>query len=256
MKKYVLPVALGLAAGGPYYLLFPDNSLLLLLIVTTLPGLIVSVTSGFGAAQTQTAHRGPIKNLMPAQPSSVFIFNTLHNISALLHTDVEQANRVVELLAELLRIIHEIKHQNTNIFARELKCVDTFLKIEKHRLQGRFDFDLDIDEQCLEIPVPNFLLLPLVEHAIMTGVEKYEPPVSITISAKCRQDELIIEIADLARHLSEEESDFPFQQAFKEKLESYSRKAELVIEALAPSGTRRIVRLPIQRNAVPERSVL
>ncbi|MBN2000685.1 histidine kinase [candidate division KSB1 bacterium] len=245
MKNYILPVAVGLAAGGLYYLVFPHNNIFFVITATTVPALI----TGFLARSSQKVNQDAVKNFVPVQLSSVFIFNTLHNVSALLHTDVQRANRVVELLAELIRAINDMERHEFNLFAREVKCADIFLKIEKSRLSGRFDFKLDIEKNSLEVPVPRFLLLPLVEHAITSGVEKFEPPVSIIIAAKCEQNFLIVEISDLSNIMSENEPNFkPFVQAFKKRLAKYDLHADFFLESLAPAGTRRILRLPLRHD--------
>jgi signal transduction histidine kinase len=99
-----------------------------------------------------------------------FLFNTLHTISALMHRDVELADAMLARLGDLLRqTLHAAGTQEVPL-AEELDFVGRYLEIHKARLGSRLEVTLDIDPDTRAARVPNLILQPLVENAVLHGV--------------------------------------------------------------------------------------
>src|SRR5829696_1871864 len=62
-----------------------------------------------------------------------FLFNTLHTISALMHKDVESADRMLIRLGDLLRYALESTEEHEVALRQELDFLDRYLEIEKTR---------------------------------------------------------------------------------------------------------------------------
>jgi signal transduction histidine kinase len=99
-----------------------------------------------------------------------FLFNTLNAISALIHQDVELADRMIARLGDLLRTTLENANQQEVPFRQELDFIQPYLDIEKARLGSRLTVDLRIDPAVMDAKVPNLILQPLVENAIRHGI--------------------------------------------------------------------------------------
>ena len=125
-----------------------------------------------------------------------FLFNTLNSISALLHKDVEAADRMIARLGDFLRLTLKRSKAETIDFEQELEFLKCYLDIEHIRFQDRLTVEMDIDPQTLKIPVPNLILQPIVENAVRHGIARQTDPGRITIRARQKNNRLIMQIED------------------------------------------------------------
>ena len=133
-----------------------------------------------------------------------FLFNTLHAISALMHRDVEAADRMLMRLSDLLRITLENLGQSEVSLQTELDFLSKYLQIEQTRFMDRLTVRFDVQPETLETRVPCLLLQPLVENAIKHGVAKKAGAGHVDISARRDGDKLLIEVRDDGVGLSED----------------------------------------------------
>lgn len=131
---------------------------------------------------------------MQIQPH--FLFNTLNSIAALLHKDVEAADRMIARLGDFLRLT--LKSSDTTVvdFEQELEFLKCYLEIEHIRFKDRLTVDLDIDPHALTAMVPNLILQPIVENAVKHGVARQTYPGHIIISARREGERLIVRVED------------------------------------------------------------
>ena len=132
-----------------------------------------------------------------------FLFNTLHAISALMHTDVEAADRTLVRLSDLLRMTLENMGQPEITLHEELDFLSKYLEIEQTRFADRLFVKFDVQPETLDVLVPTLLLQPLVENAIKHGISRKSGPGHIQISARRDDTKLWIEVRDDGRGLSE-----------------------------------------------------
>jgi signal transduction histidine kinase len=133
-----------------------------------------------------------------------FLFNTLHAISALMHRDVEAADRTLMRLSDLLRLTLENIGQPEIALQAELDFLAKYLQIEQTRFADRLVVRFDVQPETLDTRVPNLILQPLVENAIKHGVAKKSGPGHIDISARREGDKLRMEVRDDGVGLSED----------------------------------------------------
>ncbi len=133
-----------------------------------------------------------------------FLFNTLHAISSLMHKDVQQAERVLMQLSDLLRITLEHLGRHEVELEAELGALGKYLEIEQTRFADRLTVRYDIQPDTLDTRVPCLLLQPLVENAIKHGVARKAGPGHIDISARREGDKLRLEVRDDGVGLSED----------------------------------------------------
>ena len=133
-----------------------------------------------------------------------FLFNTLHAISALMHRDVEAADRTLMRLSDLLRLTLENIGQQEIPLQAELDFLAKYLQIEQTRFADRLIVRFDIQPESLDTLVPNLILQPLVENAIKHGVARKSGPGHIDISARRDGDKLRMEVRDDGMGLSED----------------------------------------------------
>ena len=125
-----------------------------------------------------------------------FLFNTLNSISALLHKDVEAADKMIARLGDFLRLTLKRSDAQTVDFEQELEFVRCYLDIEHIRFQDRLSVAMEIEPQTLKFMVPNLILQPIVENSVRHGVAKQVGPGRITIRARQESDRLILQVED------------------------------------------------------------
>src|SRR5436190_3221986 len=113
-----------------------------------------------------------------------FLFNTLHTISALIHENPEDADRIVARLSELLRVSLEQSDTQEVPLRQELSFLERYLEIEQVRFQDRLSVELDIESGLDDILVPSLILQPLVENAIRHGIAPREDMGRLKIAAR------------------------------------------------------------------------
>ena len=125
-----------------------------------------------------------------------FLFNTLHAISALMHKDVDSADRMVAQLSDLLRRALDGSDEQEVSVRREIDFLQRYVAIEKTRFGTRLSVEMKIAPDTQAALVPNLLLQPLVENAIRHGIEKQARPGRIEISSNRAGGDLILEVSD------------------------------------------------------------
>jgi hypothetical protein len=148
------------------------------------------------AAQLEMRMTEARLQLLKTQLQPHFLFNTLNAISALLHTDVEAADRMLARLGELLRLALEDFGVQEAPLARELDIVHSYLDIEQARLGPRLQVAWDIAPDTTDALVPTFLLQPLVENAIHHGIAPRTGPGRVEVRARRSRDALVLEVRD------------------------------------------------------------
>jgi len=131
---------------------------------------------------------------MQLQPH--FLFNTLHAISALMHRNVEAADRMMARLSDLLRLTIESAGVEEVALKQEMEFLDRYLEIQKTRFSDRLTVTIDIDPETLDARVPNLILQPLVENAIRHGIASRAEPGKVEIRARRLKGNLQIEVRD------------------------------------------------------------
>ena len=125
-----------------------------------------------------------------------FLFNALHSISALMHEDVEAADKMMSRLSDLLRASLKSNNTQWTSLDRELEFIKEYLDLEQIRFSNRLRIVYEIDPEVLEAAVPHLLLQPLVENAIRHGTSKKAADGEIRLAARRESGQLLLLIAD------------------------------------------------------------
>jgi two-component system LytT family sensor kinase len=125
-----------------------------------------------------------------------FLFNSLHSISALMHQDVDAADRMISRLSDLLRAALDRTETQEIPLRKELEFLQRYLEIERIRFGDRLEVEIQAAPETLEASVPNLILQPLVENAIRHGIEPHARPGRIRFLARRQADELTLEVHD------------------------------------------------------------
>ncbi len=148
------------------------------------------------AAQLETHLVQARLEVLSRQLHPHFLFNTLNTVTALMHNDVEAAERMIARLSELLRAaLNEQADQEVSL-AHELELLDRYLEIEKVRFGARLTVERRIAPSAMEGRVPTFVLQVLVENALLHGVSRRSGPGHVEVAAEREDDVLILRVLD------------------------------------------------------------
>jgi signal transduction histidine kinase len=125
-----------------------------------------------------------------------FLFNTLHAISTLVHTDPEAADRMISRLSDLLRLTFDRTGSAAVPLKEELEFLQKYLEIEQIRFRDRLSVKFEIDPETLDAEVPRLILQPLVENAIKHGIGPRSGHGLVEVSARREDQAIWIEVRD------------------------------------------------------------
>ncbi|HKG13255.1 MAG TPA: histidine kinase [Pyrinomonadaceae bacterium] len=132
-----------------------------------------------------------------------FLFNALHSISALVHSDPEAADKMIARLGDFLRLTLDTAAAQEVPLRQEIEFLNCYLEIERIRFRDRLTTRLDVDPQALECRVPNLILQPIVENAIRHGVAPRSAPGRVEIHAERKGGSLRLQVKDNGRGIQE-----------------------------------------------------
>ena len=125
-----------------------------------------------------------------------FLFNTLNAISALMHRDVDAADKMISQLSDLLRMALEKDDRHQIRLDKELDFLHRYLAIEQIRFRDRLKVEIDVEPACLAAQVPRLILQPLVENSIRHGIAMRSAAGRLGITAVRKDDRLAMTVAD------------------------------------------------------------
>jgi two-component system LytT family sensor kinase len=99
-----------------------------------------------------------------------FLFNTLQGISTLIDTDQGRAKAMVVKISSLLRTALQYGNADLITLDEELRFIEDYLSLQKMRLEERLELRWKIDPETRQMLVPQLIMQPLVENAILHGI--------------------------------------------------------------------------------------
>lgn len=137
--------------------------------------------------------------MLTSQINPHFLYNTLETIRmrSLKAGNHEVAN-AVKLLGKSMRYVLENTTTSTTTLAKELDYIQTYLAIQRLRFHDKVNYILRIpsDLNLEEYQIMPLLIQPIVENAILHGLEEVEQNGKIIIHIKQKKDRFIIDIFD------------------------------------------------------------
>lgn len=134
--------------------------------------------------------------MMASQINPHFLFNALESIRMKAHIKGEkEISQVVKLLGKLMRKSIEVSGRKVPL-KDEIEMVRCYLLIQQFRYEDRLEFDLLIDPLSEDIQIPPLIIQPLVENAVIHGLEGKEHGGGITVETQVLSNNVIIKVRD------------------------------------------------------------
>ena len=131
-----------------------------------------------------------------AQLDPHFLFNTLNGISTQVERDPKSARKMIEDLAELLRLSFDSRNRQDVSLAEEIGFLKRYVDIQKMRFADRLRVEIAVAPDAADARVPSLLLQPLVENAISHGISGRVSGGRILVAARRIGDKIELRVED------------------------------------------------------------
>ena len=141
---------------------------------------------------------------LQSQMNPHFLYNTLDTINWLAFK--EKQTEICNLVAAISSLIRASISNKKSIITieHELDYVKNYIYIQHIRYKDRFDTIYDIDESLLKQAVPKLIIQPIVENAIIHGIENSKNKNLLYISVKHENECIVIIVKDTGIGMTDE----------------------------------------------------
>lgn len=160
-----------------------------------LAGLISNQNRTFRLIEQEHEMSSAQLKALKAQIRPHFLFNSLSTISSFCRTNPMKAR---DLILDLSSYFRRTIESDSDLvpFSEELALTQSYLRIEEARMGDRLQVAYEVPEAALDVPVPTFVVQPLVENAVKYGVAPQLSGGRVLIRAVLTGATLRIEVAD------------------------------------------------------------
>lgn len=120
--------------------------------------------------------------MLQSQINPHFLYNTLDSIRMM--AVLRDQDEIAEALISLSRLFRYCIRQGDRLVTvrEELQQAKNYLLLQSLRYQDRLQLNFQVDEQVLDRMMPKVLLQPILENALVHGVQEMEDGCIVTIS--------------------------------------------------------------------------
>lgn len=161
-----------------------------------------------------------------------FIINTIYSFITLNQIgETELLNESFYSFAKLLRYV--LRHESETTLGKELEFLQHYCSLHHLRFGERLTFLIECPEHLSDFKLPKLLLQPLVENAVVHGIEPSIEPCTLNIEVKECDDKLYIIIEDNGVGFTSEELNSPTSIGIKNvetRIRLWNRNVNLFIQ--------------------------
>lgn len=207
---------------------------------------------------------------LQAQVNPHFLFNTL---TTLHHTafleGAEETCEIAQAISKILR--YNLRKSNTIVQIKdEIENISYYLYIQEKRYKHRMNFRFEIDNNQMDLPIPNMTIQPIVENAFIHGIENSETGGEIVIAVYRKLEFVVVEVRDNGLGIDKEKlekirnlvdepeenrahtSSIGINNVVKRLQAFYNRRSQFYIDASPNEGT--VIRLYLPADFVYKKS--
>lgn len=146
--------------------------------------------------QTELKEREAELLVLQSQINPHFLYNTLDSLYFMaIMNNVDDIAQMVLALSDTFKL--SLNQGKKVIRVRdEIEKIKAYMKIQNFRYHNRFELQLDIQEEIMELEILSFILQPVVENAMYHGLEAKIGKGWIRIEGTCRGDLIYFVIRD------------------------------------------------------------
>lgn len=144
---------------------------------------------------------------LQSQVNPHFLFNTLNTIARLAFIEgAETTEKTVYCLARVLRY-NLRRNKEALTIEEELRTIKDYLFIQQTRFANRLEVNIDVQDEILRALVPCLTLQPIVENAIVHGIEPSTTKGQIFVRGYEKDSGIVFEVEDNGIGMSQDKID-------------------------------------------------
>jgi two-component system sensor histidine kinase YesM len=134
--------------------------------------------------------------LLQSQINPHFLYNTLNSITWM--SVREGAPKTADMVEKLSDFFRHSLSQGADVISlkQELAIVENYLYLSKIRFADKLTYSIEADETAAELRIPKLIVQPIVENAVVHGIEPIDDPGFIHVRVERSDDGLLIEVTD------------------------------------------------------------
>lgn len=142
--------------------------------------------------------------LLRGQLSPHFLYNILDSVNwMLLENGQYETSRIITDLGYILR--YSINESSDTVpLCEEIDVIERYLSISQHRFESRLNYSIYVAPVLTDYQIPRFLLQPIVENAVIHGVERSAASSTLTIRCYTTPECVTIDISNDGPSISPE----------------------------------------------------
>ena len=183
---------------------------------------------------------------MQARVEPQFLFNTLAHVRELYEQDAVVAGRMLDdLIAYLRAALPHLRHSSSTL-DQEIALVQAYLDIMQVRLGDSLRFDIDVPDAVKGARVPPMVLLPLIDHALVHGLQPAGAGGSIRIATEAEAGRLRLSIIASGGGFVADGHDSDLDGIGERLYALYGDDARFELERMRERGTRATLEIPYE----------
>ena len=145
--------------------------------------------------------------ILRGQISPHYLYNTLDSINwKLIEEGNIEASSAISKLGNVLR--YSINESSSTVCLKEeLSVIDQYLQICKFRFEDRLRYSVSVEDRLEDYEIPRFILQPIVENAVIYGLERTQDSALICINCYSADKFTVIEISNDGPSIPDEEKE-------------------------------------------------
>lgn len=189
------------------------------------------------------------RKALQAQINPHFLYNTLGTIKSM--AKLKNATDISDMVTRLGKLLHATFSQEGAFYSigRSLEIIHDYVSIQKHRFGARLQVNYNIEPAARSCKIPRLLLQPIVENAVIHGVEKTNLPVTINISARVIDNFVNLQVYDNGPGISSmpNGNGIGIANIHRRIVLAYGEQGSLNIESNPNMGTRVTINIPNEK---------
>ena len=191
-----------------------------------------------------------------------FMYNTLNSIKyAAVLQNADEIAEQLEAFIELLQLSASDRGSFITV-RQEIHMVHNYVKLQMFRYANSFDVQLDVSPEIEDCYIPGLLIQPLVENAILHGIDLKRSDGVITVRVLRDNKELAIKVEDNGRGMTAEDLTRLMNGERKSKFSGigvrnvrerlqlyYGKQGNLAFYSRENHGTSAVITMPVSYDA-------
>jgi len=202
--------------------------------------------AALGRAQSRRRTLQSRLQAMQARVEPQFLFNTLAQVRELYDDDPAVAGRVLDDLISYLRAALPHLRESSSTLGQEIDLARAYLDIMRVRLGDRLRFEIDVPEAARSARMPPMMLLPLIDHALVHGLQPSSDIGSLAIRTEAAAGRLRLTVTDSGVSFLPDSNGGQLENIAQRLTALYGDDARFELDRMRERGTRATLEIPYE----------